>query len=550
MGTGTRWSVVGPAALAVTTSAICIWVFRFFAEPYGQQVGFDEGYEAAVVERIIDGRWLPYVDAVSHRGPFLYWIHAFFQLATGRYEWAGTRALTMWSAVVTILGTFTFGWAARWPLAGAIGGVVYFYVLAVLYDIGPGFGLHGEPVAIAVVMLACTAAAMGSIRASSRHARMTWLFTAGVLVAIATLTKQTLGVMVFPLAAFVALGQLSRPGPRVRGVVVEALLPFIAGGLTLSALVLLRYLVAGELGTFFFWSTGFNSKIYMEPYKGRIAELMWKWFFDQPFAAVGIAFAVSMLVGRPLSEWRRSGVPFTLALSKSAFEIFISASALLLLLAAVYPLRLWPHYFIPVWPFFGLVLGVMLEQSVRRYDEVPLVTGVLIAAAVGWLLYIVGGHRLGGFVEKRSKENWYVNPTHNAACGEIDRIAGPGREPVFMWGTLGDLYISCHRPSSSYFTYTTVVAGIVPPYWHEAKPERAAPGSTEKLLGELTARPPPVILDAPMAGNLKTAMEKMPVLSEFLTKNYCRVSTSKDLFNREIVFWGRNDLAVCKAAKP
>jgi hypothetical protein len=33
-----------------------------------------------------------------------------------------------------VLSTFLGGWAARWPLAGAIGGLVYVFVITTVYD--------------------------------------------------------------------------------------------------------------------------------------------------------------------------------------------------------------------------------------------------------------------------------------------------------------------------------------------------------------------------------------------------------------------------------
>src|SRR6266567_1789054 len=84
---------IAPALLTLVAAIVGFRIFRFFMVPYSMQVGFDEGYEAAAVERIIDGHWLPYVDCVSHRGPFLYWSQAVLHLLVGRFELTGTRML-------------------------------------------------------------------------------------------------------------------------------------------------------------------------------------------------------------------------------------------------------------------------------------------------------------------------------------------------------------------------------------------------------------------------------------------------------------------------
>ena len=104
-----------PAILLTAISALLgVALFRFFMVPFSTQVNFDEGCEAAAVERIIAGRWLPYVDVESIRGPFLYWTQGILHVLTGRFEYTGTRLLAMLGAVVTTVMTFLAGWAAGW----------------------------------------------------------------------------------------------------------------------------------------------------------------------------------------------------------------------------------------------------------------------------------------------------------------------------------------------------------------------------------------------------------------------------------------------------
>ena len=79
------WADLVPALMTAVAMAMGALIYSFFMFPYSQQVGYDEGYEAAATERVISGHWLPYVDAVSHRGPFLYWTQAIFHLLTGRF---------------------------------------------------------------------------------------------------------------------------------------------------------------------------------------------------------------------------------------------------------------------------------------------------------------------------------------------------------------------------------------------------------------------------------------------------------------------------------
>jgi hypothetical protein len=322
---------------------------------------------------------------------------------------------------------------------------------------------------------------------------------------------------------------------------VYGVLPFAAGGLALVLLVLARYWAAGELGSFFFWSTGFNAKVYMAPYHGQILKLLGAWFFDSRWVMTGVGLACFTLL-RPLTLLERASWRELLAAARaSGFEIAVALTALLLLTTAAIPLRFWDHYFLPVYPFFGLVLGILVESFLRRGKAVPrlaLSAALLVALT---LLVVVGGERLRWLRQQRAGGG---HPSHrpDPACAEIDRLASPGKTPIFIWGTAGDLYITCQRPSASRFAYTTVLVGIVPPFWNP-DPSRVAPGSRELLLSELTTLRPPVIIDTPISAG--AALVDVPMLAAFVEAEYCRASRLRDNRGRPLTFYARKDLGLC-----
>ncbi|MGA7745010.1 MAG: hypothetical protein ACLP66_09120 [Polyangia bacterium] len=542
-----------PALLTLAAMVIGARIFLFFLFPYALQVGFDEGYEAAAVERIIDGHWLPYVDCFSHRGPFLYWTLAVFHLLVGRFEYTGTRVMGLVCSLTTTATIFLGGWSAGWPMAGAIAAALNVFVVAVLYVPGGGVGVHCEPVAVAYATAAFFLVAYGLCRARSPRARTVLLAVGGVLVGTAGLTKQTMAVASMPMILWIIARSLQGPecpvSDRLRG--WRALLnviPFVAGGLGLVAAVLARYAIAGQLRAFFFWSTTFNTKVYMEPYKGRILASLSDWFFDQPFAIMGVALALIMVMARPLSL----AECFTLrglvrGLLGAAFEVTIGLMALLLLFAAAGPLRFWPHYFVPVYPIFGLLLGVYIERGLRRSGAVPLLAQAAVAVVVGALLILSGSNKLSALREERAHGGW-PDPRPDPACAEIDRIAGPGQGPIFVWGTAGDIYVTCRRRSASKFANTTAVAGIVPPFWDQPRAAREVPGGKAELARELTAARPPVIIDTPISPGV--AMMDSPVLAAVANQHYCRLSNLRDNSGRDLVFFARKDLPACTKRTP
>ena len=550
-----------PAILLTAISVLLgFMLFRFFMVPYSTQVNFDEGSEAAAVERVIAGRWLPYVDVESIRGPFLYWTQAVLHVLTGRFEFTGTRLLAMFGALITIVMTFLAGWAADLALAGAIGGAFYLFVIATYTSPGGGMGVVGESVAIAYLTTAFFFVSYGLYRARSERGRMWMLALGGCFVAVAALTKQTVAAACAPIFLWIlarALGEADPASPLIPGtlrpglIFRRRLLPFAAGGLALLGLVLLRYLIAGELFTFLFWSTGFGAKFYMAPFQGRVTELMAQWFVGEPWAILGVALALTVAFGRPLVTMSSPGVRTVRSaragFGHAAFELGVGTTAVVALAAALFPLRNWPHYFMPIYPFFGLTLGIVIERALRRGPTVPEAAQYLAVVVLGGLLLISGVNRLSSLESERRRGGW-TNPRPDPACAAIDKVAGAGNDPIFIWGTAGDLYITCKRPSVSMFTSTMIIAGLIPPSW-TPDPKRVAPGIQEKLLEELQTTRPRVVLDHAMAE--RATMRDFPIFEKFLDAEYCRVpGTVRD--NRGIVLtlFARKDLASCKTAAP
>jgi hypothetical protein len=544
------WNDLLPALLALAALIVGIRIFAFFLFPYPMQVGYDEGYEAAGVERIIDGKGLPYVDAVSIRGPFLYWSLAIVHLIVGRFAWTGTRVIGLVCCAVVVISNFFTGWAAGWSLAGAIAGAIFVFVVATYYNPGGGIGVHSEPIGIAYISTAFFLAAFGLYRARSRRARFAALAGAGALCAIGALTKQTMGIALVPLLFWVTTrgaAQVAEAAPdgraRLRPLLTGWVLPFLAGGAGLVLLVILRYTLAGELKTYLYWSTGVATRIFMAPYEGRVGHMMMEWFMGEPWAILGVVLALTVALGPLVARVTGfSGRAIVTALSQSAFETTVGITAVLLLVAAALPLRIWPHYFLPVWGAFGMSVGVLLERVAVRGAPSPRLAQGVIILLVGALLIASATNRLDHLERERAGGS-YKNPRPAAVCGEIDRIAGKGREEIFIWGVAGDLYVTCRRRCASMHTHTTLLLGIVPPLWNEPNKSWVPAGAQETLLAELQAKPPKVIIDH-LVSVPGTKMADIPMYATLLRDRYCQVRTMDDN-GRELTLYARKDLPAC-----
>jgi hypothetical protein len=542
-----------PALLALTAIGMGVVIFGFFLFP-ATQVGFDEGFEAAGVERVIDGKGLPYVDFAAIRGPFLYWTQAIITLVTGRFQWTGTRVMALGACAITGASAFLAGWAAGWPLAGAIAAALNVFVLATYYPPGPGVGIHGEPVAVAYIAAAFFIVSYALYRARTPRRRVVLLALGGATLAAGVLTKQTMALAVAPMLLWVAAHGGTRVAAaeldtraRARALIRGWALPFLGGGAGLLAAVLLRYAAAGQLGTFIFWSSGVTSKIYMSPYQGRVAQLVVEWFMGEPWAIMGAVLAGTVALGAVAGRATSMRPRGLLAgVGASAFELAVGLMALVVLLAAAIPHRIWGHYFVPIYPFFGLALGMLLERFAVRGAASPRAAQAVVALLVGGLLVGAGVNRLATLRRERAAGGW-ASPRPNPVCAEIERIAGPGREAIFIWGTAGDLYITCRRRSSSMHTNTMLVVGIVPPDWtpHD---DRVPAGSRETILAELTAKPPKVIIDHTIS-SAGSAMMDIPALASFVNERYCRDSVIQDR-GKALTLFARKDTAACQNRSP
>src|SRR5579859_698494 len=174
----------------------------------------DEGYVTAFAARMLEGRFLPYVDAVSHRGPVLYVVAALAVAVGGRDSFVPIRALSFVCSVLVVVLAYVAALRARRPLAGALAAVGVFVVCGLEMSPHDGLAYNGEVLldVFALGALVCLVSGLGRgpepEAAPSRHLPL-WTAAAGVLASLGALSKQVgvvdvLSLSLWPLAAAVA----------------------------------------------------------------------------------------------------------------------------------------------------------------------------------------------------------------------------------------------------------------------------------------------------------------------------------------------------------
>lgn len=511
-------SVATLAALAITAASI--WVQAWFVKNSRASIGYDEGHVAAFAERLITNHWMPYVDAVCHRGPLLYWYAAIMQRICGPYRWLGMRVGTLLAAALGVFGSFIAAWAGRRPFAGVVAGTVLVFMTCTTMDVSEGQSMQGEQIAVPLVMgaLACVAAAI--LRVQSARGRLLLLFAGGLLASLSALAKQTAALIIIPLSIWVTAWSFADPAQSWK-TGLRRLAVLLGGWALPSVLIVIWYAAKGELGTFYYWYYTFNAKVYMGPYR-HTDRVDWvrDWIRDNSIVFLTAVFALGPSVLRPLFELdslRPRG--FLRAYERVGFEATCGLIGGLFFASVLATLRGWPHYWIIVIPWVGMTAGLHADNVVAAAPtigrRIGYVTAGLLLIGLAWTGAVI---RLRPIMEEKKHGSW-APARPDAICDTIESLTRPD-EGMFVWGFDGDLYVSCRRHAVSRYVTLHVVAGIVPPFWTQPSMEWVARGARETLLSELVQARPPLILDIP-AQLRGFSMTRVPELKTLLARDYC-----------------------------
>jgi hypothetical protein len=526
------------AVLGLGAACLMLGYFHGFFLRAPRVLAFDEGYTTALAERMIEGRWLPYVDGVSHRGPLLYWAVAIFQELGGRFSWNGPRWLSAVLTFWTLLATFGAGAAARLPVAGAAGALMYVFLLS-SYETISAFGILGETVASPMVMTALALTALAVFRLSNWRAFGIALFLAGVFAGLAGLAKQTSLGACAPLGVWALLHVRNVRDWTTRRK-VAALLAFALGFALPITIVLVRYALARELGTFWYWYYEYNAHVYMRPFQGaRLKDQLAMLPNRDHWLLLMVGVTTAALLSRAFASFGKRT-------STGGFELTIALLTLVSVIGAIAPLRFFLHYYVPVFPLGALGAGVLVARNVRDgggTDRWRKFAGVFALLAVFLLTLFVYDHRLAKLRRERRHGAW-ATPNPEPVCAYLDAHASPA-SPMFIWGFDADLYVTCHRVPATRFVYTTMIAGTVPgPWWSAPHPEGVARGARSQLMADLDASRPPIILEL-TANHGGIGMSIFPDLQERVVRDYCKQPSFKSLDKRVVIPWLLKENGAC-----
>jgi hypothetical protein len=413
--------------------------------------------------------------------------------------------------------------------------------LALVPDAGLEF--TGESLATPLVVAAVALVSV-ALRARDPRTRNGFLVGAGAFFAMGALTKQTAILGILPVIAwiFASFSQL----PSTRSERLRSWASLLAGWLFPVVCVLAKFAHHRQLRAFVYWFYTYNAKVYMEPYRNTsLANELGGLIDKYTMFSFGVVLMVVWGLLVPFARARDGGRSQLLAAYASrGFEGTVVAQAAVALLPAVLAMRYWAHYFIPALPWIGFAIGLVLERSVGLIDRLA-PASILVAggAALAGYVHVALSQRVDTLARGQGDSPHATDPI----CSEIDARSRPD-ERIFIWGFDGDLYLTCRRHPASRFVFTTVVAGIVPPFWNEVRPQRVAPQAQETLIRELEESRAPLVLDCPrhLGG---VSMRQIPILGNYLDEAYCPMPAVIGNGGRLAVPYVRKPSAGCAAVR-
>jgi hypothetical protein len=219
------------------------------------------------------------------------------------------------------------------------------------------------------------------------------------------------------------------------------------------------------------------------------------------------------LHGFQRAAWKR-------ALQDKAFELLVLTLFLMFLWAMIIQMKWWHHQMVALLPFLGLLFGMRVETALLSGSRLGRTLTLLAQTMFALLFLFISFDAKMLRLQRERVAGLWTNALPDAICELIHKYSGPD-DSIYVWGFDGDVYVTCSRKPATRYVYSTMVAGIVPPFWNEWRPDRVARRARENTVEDLEANRPKVFVDMPMKlGNL--SMLVVPEIRKYIQKHrYC-----------------------------
>jgi hypothetical protein len=476
----------------------------FFTEPFG--ISVDESTYLSIAEILQRGGVL-YRDAVDRKPPGLFWFYEGIGTVFG--VWNLSAVHFVFFVLIILLAVLIFRWCKLWMNSSAT-------ILAVAL-----FAIHSSCFPREVIssnaeypmLLFCFLAIVFLCRATHEK-RVSFVFLAGVAVAVACLFKQY-AVIIYAPVHLVGLIQVWR---QQIGRLLEKLLRqikfFCAFCLGLAAVgsVVVYYFARRDALEEFYYYFIFDGLHYVKSSR------------SQPnHETSGIVALLGMLVSWPLL-WFGA---FRLFADRKVwrYELWILVAAVFgAICTTVLSGRYYTHYFVPVIFFLSILAAYGLE-SFRRAQAFQIRKGLLLFLGLAPFVFYAFFNLNRDLFSNR----WSFTREKQSRVAEVSEYIQSHSlegERIAVWGMASQIYVMSKRGSGTRFIFSDFVSGRQPGFHSELS--IPTPGAMDQFILDLAKSKPKFFVDtspAQLNDYGYFPLERFPALRDFIKRKYVRESS-------------------------
>jgi dolichyl-phosphate-mannose-protein mannosyltransferase len=426
----------------------------------------DEAAYAVIARGLLRGE-LPYQDLFDHKPPMIYgWYAVSFLVFGDRIE-----APRLAASLVFALTSLLILWQAVSMFEKRAA-----YVAAVAMGAASGLTLLQMSANTEIFMLLPMVGALVATDRGLRRGGLGWFLLAGILSALAVLTKQ---VSLAPTIAL-GLGILVLSERRIFHVTV-----FTVAGFTVLGLVLLPFVIAGAVQEFIYANVEYNLR-----YAGSSGGMTW--------ISVLVLFPLllaPLLIGAALGLWTLLRQPRNRTRTLLLFWIGGLVASQLLATRVVL------HYWVGLFPMFALLSGLAMQaRSWEHFARLRPTGRMAVAAAISLptLLALVlhGSAYLAGSVDERHLVRYGDGGQRHidaiSVAARVQELSAP-TDAVYEFGRQTMVYYYADRSPAVRFIYDRS-------FWLDAD-------TLAETVTSLRATPPVLILVTPTPIEIESGID-------------------------------------------
>lgn len=414
--------------------ALCLVPILLYLPFVGAPFERDEGVYATVAQGVLHGR-VPYRDLFDNKPPLVYGWYSLSFLIFGQTV-AAPRIMA--SILLSCTTFFVFKQARMvFPRSVAYGAAGVFALSTGL----PLVALHANTEAYMLLPLVTSLVAF---TVGTRDGRLRWFVLAGVLGAVAMMTKQVAVWNLLTLAA-VALFWRWRSDGLTRATFTPAL-SLLAGAGATVAVIAAPFVLTGALGDFIYANLSYNWL-----YMGVLT-------YGQRLANLGLGGLFFCLVAAPLVGSAVMGLITIIRRKSTIAEYMLVFWGLASLAGVASGGRYFPHYFLQLLPALAVLTAVAVYHRLKDRDIHPVgkpamaLAGalVLVSVATNGILFLAPGVAEQEVAANVYEQQQWADASQQLGAYIEERTQAD--DTIFNFGRESQLYFySDRQPAVRYF---------------------------------------------------------------------------------------------------